>query len=73
MRLPVQGLLARGVSMRLVPLERPHQPDTPRAGQVRGVVPDGVLPDREHLRQMQPLVLDLRHFPLAVYLLPAGD
>ena len=73
MRLPVQGLLARGVSMRLMPVERPHQPDPPGAGQVRGVVQDRVLPDREHLRQMQPLVLDLRHFPLAVYLMPAGD
>jgi hypothetical protein len=72
-RLPVQGLLARGVSMRLMPVERPHKPDTPGVGEVRGVVQDRVLPDREHLRQMQPLVLDLRHFPLAVYVLSAGD
>ena len=73
MQLPVQRLLARGVSMRLMSVERSHKLDPPRAGDVRGFLQGRVLLDREHLRQVQSIMLDLRHFPLAVYLLPAGD
>ena len=73
MRLSVQGLLAGLLGMRLMSFERPHEPDPTGAEQVRGDLQSRVLPIREHLRQMQLLMLDLRHFPLALYLLPVGD